>query len=149
MENATFHILTPYPGTPLFRQMEAEGRLLHKDWDRYDTAHCVFRPRHMDPEVLEAGYHWCYERLFSAASIWKRRPEGFSTAMAYVARTYLYKKSNPLWEFLIRHRLVHTVWRPMVEVTRWQRFRSAAALEAAPPALELAPPEAAVGGVVP
>jgi radical SAM superfamily enzyme YgiQ (UPF0313 family) len=129
MENATFHILTPYPGTPLYRQMEAEDRLLHRDWDRYDTAHCVFRPRHMEPEVLEAGYHWCYERLFSGESIWRRRPEGFTTAMAYVARTYLYKKSNPLWEFLIRHRMVHTVWRPLVGVTRWQRFRSAARLE--------------------
>jgi radical SAM superfamily enzyme YgiQ (UPF0313 family) len=31
LEGATFHILTPYPGTPLFRQMETEGRLLHKD----------------------------------------------------------------------------------------------------------------------
>ena len=129
MENATFHILTPYPGTPLFRQMEAEGRLLHRDWDRYDTAHCVFRPKHMEPEVLEAGYFWCYERLFSHASIWKRRPPELSTALAYVGRTYLYKRSNRLWEFLIRHRLVATAWRPLVEVTRWQRFRSTAALE--------------------
>ena len=46
LECATFHILTPYPGTPLFRQIEAEGRLLHKDWSLYDTAHVVFRPRH-------------------------------------------------------------------------------------------------------
>lgn len=124
MENATFHILTPYPGTPLFRQMEAEGRLLHRKWELYDTAHCVFRPRHMEPEVLEAGYSWCYERLFSRESIWKRRPEQFSTALAYIARTYLYKRSNRFWEFLIRHRLVSTVWRPLVGVTRWQRFHS-------------------------
>ena len=33
LECATFHILTPYPGTPLFRQLEAEGRLLHRDWE--------------------------------------------------------------------------------------------------------------------
>ncbi|MGQ0505927.1 MAG: B12-binding domain-containing radical SAM protein, partial [Myxococcaceae bacterium] len=45
LENATFHILTPYPNTPLFRRMEAEGRILHKDWSLYDTAHCVFRPK--------------------------------------------------------------------------------------------------------
>ena len=74
LECATFHILTPYPGTPLFRQMEAEGRLLHKDWSLYDTAHVVFRPRHMTPEELAEGYAWCYERLFSHASIWRRRP---------------------------------------------------------------------------
>src|SRR6266576_301097 len=32
LECSTFHILTPYPPTPLFKQMEAEGRLLHRDW---------------------------------------------------------------------------------------------------------------------
>ena len=75
LECATFHILTPYPGTPLFRQMEAEGRLLHRDWALYDTAHVVFRPRHMTPEELAEGYAWCYRRLFSHGSIWRRRPE--------------------------------------------------------------------------
>src|SRR5262249_58166156 len=37
LECATFHILTPYPATPLFCRMEGEGRLLHKNWDLYDT----------------------------------------------------------------------------------------------------------------
>src|SRR5262249_19735378 len=48
LECATFHILTPYPATPLFRQMESQGRLLHRDWSLYDTAHAVFRPKHME-----------------------------------------------------------------------------------------------------
>ena len=66
LECATFHILTPYPGTPLFRQFEAEGRLLHKDWSLYDTAHVVFRPRHLTPDQLAEGYAWCYERFMLA-----------------------------------------------------------------------------------
>ena len=52
LECATFHILTPYPGTPLFRQMETEGRLLHNDWSRYDTAHVVFQPKNMTADEL-------------------------------------------------------------------------------------------------
>src|SRR6202035_1228940 len=52
LECATFHILTPYPATPLFRALEAEGRLLHRNWDLYDTAHVVFRPKHLTPEAL-------------------------------------------------------------------------------------------------
>src|SRR5438067_6176133 len=75
LECATFHILTPYPATPLFRQMESQGRLLHRDWTLYDTAHAVFRPKHMTPEELEHGYAWIYQRLFSHTSIWRRRPE--------------------------------------------------------------------------
>ena len=53
IETATFHVLTPYPSTGLYRRIEAEGRLLHRDWDRYDTRHAVFRPARMSPEQLE------------------------------------------------------------------------------------------------
>ena len=52
----TFHILTPYPGTSLFQQFDREGRLLHKDWNRYDHAQVVFRPKLMTPERLYRGW---------------------------------------------------------------------------------------------
>jgi radical SAM superfamily enzyme YgiQ (UPF0313 family) len=123
LECATFHILTPYPGTPLFRQMEAAGRLLHRDWNLYDTAHAVFRPQHMSPEELEHGYAWIYERLFSHSSIWRRRPEDWRAVPAYLAMSYLYKRSNRLWHLLIKHDLVHAVWRPLVELTRVRHLR--------------------------
>src|SRR5580693_4736236 len=84
LECATFHILTPYPGTPLFRQLEAEGRTLHPDWDRYDTGHVVFRPKHMSPEELDHGYAWCYDTLFSHRSIWRRRPQDRHAVLAYL-----------------------------------------------------------------
>lgn len=118
MECATFHILTPYPGTPLFRQLEREGRLLHRNWTLYDTAHVVFQPKHMTPEELLLGYDWLYRRLFSHASIWRRRPAELSALPTYFAGCYLYKRSNRLWRFLIQKRLVRKVWRPLVEVTR-------------------------------
>ncbi len=108
LECATFHILTPYPATPLFRQMEAEGRLLHRDWTLYDTGHAVFQPRHMTPEELEQGYAWIYERLFSHASIWRRRPGRIGMRLPpYLAMSYLYKRSNRFWHLLIKHDLVH------------------------------------------
>lgn len=123
LECATFHILTPYPATPLFRQMEREGRLLHKNWSLYDTSHVVFRPRHMTPEQLEEGYAWCYQRLFSHRSIWRRRPSDVRAVLPYLAMSYLYKRSNRLWYFLIRHRLTHLLWRPLVEWTRLRHVR--------------------------
>jgi len=52
----TFHILTPYPGTALFEKFDGEGRLLHKDWTRYDHGQVVFRPRLMTPEQLYKGW---------------------------------------------------------------------------------------------
>jgi radical SAM superfamily enzyme YgiQ (UPF0313 family) len=133
LECATFHILTPYPGTPLFRQYESEGRLLHKDWSLYDTAHAVFRPRHMAPEELEAGYAWCYHRLFSHRSIWRRRPDGWRAAMAYLGMSYLYKRANWLWPWLIRHRLTGRVWRPLVELSRQRHVKPMTRMEMAQP----------------
>jgi radical SAM superfamily enzyme YgiQ (UPF0313 family) len=118
LECSTFHILTPYPATPLFQQMESAGRLLHRDWSLYDTAHAVFRPKQMSPEELEEGYAWIYRRLFSHASIWRRRPEDWKAIPPYLAMSYLYKRSNRFWHFLIRRHLVHAVWTPMVELTR-------------------------------
>ncbi|HET9409248.1 MAG TPA: radical SAM protein [Candidatus Sulfotelmatobacter sp.] len=123
MECATFHILTPYPATPLFRQLEAEGRILHRDWTLYDTGHAVFRPKHMTPEELEHGYAWIYQRLFSHGSIWRRRPEDWQAVPLYLAMSYLYKRSNRFWHLLIKHDLVNAVWRPLVEVTRWRHVR--------------------------
>lgn len=123
LECATFHILTPYPATPLFRQMEAENRLLHRDWDLYDTAHAVFRPKHMSPEELEHGYQWIYRRLFSHASIWRRRPEDWRALPTYIGMSYLYKRSNRFWHLLIKHDLVHRVWRPLVELSRIRHLR--------------------------
>jgi len=123
MECATFHILTPYPGTPLFRQMEAEGRLLHRNWDLYDTAHVVFQPKQMTPDELLLGYDWLYRRLFSHVSIWRRRPQEWGAVPTYLAGCYLYKRSNRLWHFLIKHRLVRRVWWPLVELTRRRHLR--------------------------
>ena len=129
LECATFHILTPYPGTPLFRQMEAEGRLLHRDWTLYDTGHVVFRPKLLTPEQLAEGYAWCYRRLFSHASIWRRRPADVRAVLPYLAMSYLYKRSNWLWYRLIRHRLTARVWRGLVEVTRRRHLKFRRRLE--------------------
>ena len=123
LECATFHILTPYPGTPLFRQIEREGRLLHRTYRLYDTAHAVFRPKHMTPEQLEEGYAWCYERLFSHASIWRRRPDDARALLPYLGMSYLYKRSNAFWHQLIRRRWTAAVWRPLVEITRLRHLR--------------------------
>jgi radical SAM superfamily enzyme YgiQ (UPF0313 family) len=129
MECATFHILTPYPATPLFRQMESEGRLLHRDWSLYDTAHAVFQPKNMTPDELEEGYAWIYQRLFSHASIWRRRPEDWRAVAPYLAMSYLYKRSNRFWRFLIKRHLVHAVWSPLVELTRLRHLSFRAQLE--------------------
>jgi len=130
LECSTFHILTPYPGTPLFAQLEAEGRILHRDWSQYDTGHVVFQPRHMSVAELQAGYAWSYRELFSHRNIWRRRPRDWRAVAPYLAMSYLYKRCNLLWWLLIRYRLTQFMWRPLVEITRLRHLRYRAKLAA-------------------
>jgi radical SAM superfamily enzyme YgiQ (UPF0313 family) len=67
-----YSLLTPYPGTPFFDQMKAEGRLLETDWSLYDTDHVVFRPRLMDAATLMQGYRWAWRRSLGYRSILTR-----------------------------------------------------------------------------
>jgi radical SAM superfamily enzyme YgiQ (UPF0313 family) len=142
MESANFQILTPYPGTPLFHQMDLEGRILHRDWSRYDTTNVVFRPRHMTPVQLADGYAYCYRRTYSHRSIWRRRPRDWRAVLPYMGMAYLYKKANWLWPFLIRHRLTHFMWWPLLEWSRrrHQRFRQRLAEDAEAEHCPVAPP---------
>jgi radical SAM superfamily enzyme YgiQ (UPF0313 family) len=104
IETATFHILTPYPSTGLYRRMESEGRLLHHDWDRYDTRQAVFRPARMSGTELEEGYRRAYRDFYTWRNIVRgaaSKPDwtGRARHVAYAAG---WKKFERLWDGLIR-----------------------------------------------
>lgn len=72
IEVTYFSILTPYPGTRLFKRMQAEGRLLTTDWTLYDTSHVVFRPKTFTPDQLLDGYYRALKEAYTVSSIFKR-----------------------------------------------------------------------------
>jgi radical SAM superfamily enzyme YgiQ (UPF0313 family) len=87
VETATFHVLTPYPGTALFRSMELAGRLLHRDWDLYRWG-AILRGAATKPDLAGRLRHAAY------AIGWK--------------------KCEPVWDLLIRARRVGRA-RPLLE----------------------------------
>jgi radical SAM superfamily enzyme YgiQ (UPF0313 family) len=73
VQNATFNILTPYPGTPLFARLEREGRILTRDWRKYNgRADVVFQPSRMSTEALLEGYRYANRRFYALKSITRR-----------------------------------------------------------------------------
>ncbi|MGA2729024.1 MAG: radical SAM protein [Terracidiphilus sp.] len=73
VQNATFNILIPYPGTPLFQRLDAQGRILTRDWRKYNgRADVVFRPNQMSVDELLAGFRYANERFYSLQSVAKR-----------------------------------------------------------------------------
>jgi hypothetical protein len=67
-----FTAVTPRPESPLFSALERTGRLLHKDFSRYDGSHVVFQPKLMTPEALENGLHWSRQQVYTPGTIWRR-----------------------------------------------------------------------------
>lgn len=65
-------IMTPYPGTKFFDELEKEGRIIDYNWNNYDTSHVVFRPRRMSVETLTKGYQWAWRKSYSLYSMVKR-----------------------------------------------------------------------------
>lgn len=56
IRKAEFAIMTPYPGTPVYKRFVVEERLITRDWSLYNDANVVFRPKQMSPETLLDGY---------------------------------------------------------------------------------------------
>jgi radical SAM superfamily enzyme YgiQ (UPF0313 family) len=63
-----YSILTPFPSTEIYRKLEAEGRILHKNWEYYDGLHAVFKPANMTAEELQRGMVKSYGNFYSYAN---------------------------------------------------------------------------------
>ncbi len=67
-----YALYTPYPRTPGFRKLRAQGRLLHTRWEHYDTQHVVIQPAKMSPTDLDRGFIRAYKRTFGLKAIARR-----------------------------------------------------------------------------
>ena len=113
---ATFHICTPYPGTQLYSEMVAQGRMTTNNWDLYDTRHVVYQPTGITPEQLKTGYDWAYRAFYEwgaivKASLAHRSPKHSLKHFAYSTG---WKKFEPAWDMVIRLKQLAQL-RPMLE----------------------------------
>jgi radical SAM superfamily enzyme YgiQ (UPF0313 family) len=72
IELPTFSVMTPFPGTPLRKRLEEEGRIFDHDWSHYDMSHVVFTPKGMTARELQDGYLWAQKYTCAPRSILKR-----------------------------------------------------------------------------
>ncbi len=72
IELASFSILTPLPGTRLYKRMEEEGRIIERDWAKYTCGEVVFRPKLLSVSQLQNGYYWARKQISSYGSIFRR-----------------------------------------------------------------------------
>jgi radical SAM superfamily enzyme YgiQ (UPF0313 family) len=67
-----YHILTPFPGTKLYEEMDRQGRIHDRDWAHYDTGHSVFQPQGMTSEELQNGWYWAVGETYKLSHILRR-----------------------------------------------------------------------------
>lgn len=101
---STYHVLTPYPGTGLFNDMERQGRILTKNWDLYDTRKVVYQTIGLSAQELEDGYWWAYKEFYKWSNIFKGSMQHH--AHAHKLKHFFYaggwKKFESVWNFLIK-----------------------------------------------
>jgi radical SAM superfamily enzyme YgiQ (UPF0313 family) len=88
-------ILTPLPGSELYRNLLAEGRITSFDWDRYDTHHVVYRPSKFSPFELQCAQVYGHSRLYSPLESLRKVATGrwVSAALSFYAG-----KINRAWQ---------------------------------------------------
>ncbi len=104
LTTCTFHILTPYPGTRLYQSMEAQNRILHRNWDQYDTRQVVYKTIGLNAEQLKSGYDWSYKAFYNWSNIVKASVQHNNLKQMIKHFTYAggWKKFEPLWNFVIK-----------------------------------------------
>jgi radical SAM superfamily enzyme YgiQ (UPF0313 family) len=88
---AAFNHLTPFPGTPLYDRLKAEGRMLYDAWwldDRYSYNTIPFQPRHMSPEELRARCVEARRQFYTWSSIARRAMDPVNRSDPFMFRNF-------------------------------------------------------------
>ncbi|MDZ7743379.1 MAG: hypothetical protein U5Q03_16980 [Bacteroidota bacterium] len=69
-------VLTPLPGTILYKRLEESGNLLYtnypQDWERYNVTELVYKPDHISPEAFQEVASECWKKLYNSKALGKR-----------------------------------------------------------------------------
>jgi radical SAM superfamily enzyme YgiQ (UPF0313 family) len=111
LTTSTYHVLTPYPGTRLFQDMEEQGRILTRNWDFYDTRNVVYQTAKLTPEELQSGYNWAYKEFYRWSNIFEAsvNHDSFAHSLKHFFYTSGWKKFEPVWNFLIKTRNLNSM----------------------------------------
>ena len=96
-----FSILTPFPGTALFKKLDSQGRILTKEWKFYNMGHTVFQPTHMTPKELEEGIRRIYNEFYGVSCTITRIMRG----LRFGVSTFLVIFARNLVAMMSRRRL--------------------------------------------
>lgn len=97
-----YSILTPFPQTQYYAQLEKEGRIIERNWAMYDVQHCVFQPKQMTKEQLEEGTDRAWRATYKTSNIMKRLAPFTNSPWLSIPINLGYKKYAKEWNKFTR-----------------------------------------------
>lgn len=97
------HVLTPYPGTRIYRRFTEQGRLISHDWSHYDHHTVVFQPKNMTPQELAEGHRYVQSEFYSFSSILRHIPLLFRVSPINLGRIMLFLLVNTAGKSVVKH----------------------------------------------
>ncbi len=88
------HVLTPYPGTRIYKRFKNQGRIISHDWSHYDHHTVVFQPKNMTPQKLAEGFHYVQREFYSFSSILRHIPSLLRVSPINLKRSLLFLLFN-------------------------------------------------------
>jgi radical SAM superfamily enzyme YgiQ (UPF0313 family) len=118
-------LLTPYPGTELHERINGEGRIFTSSWEKYNSWTCVFTPKRMSAEDLQAGFHWLGIQISTLdhikkviAGLWETSYWSKKPSLTLIERLILL--------FIAQFKLPGKLFKPFRNFLRWAATRSRA-----------------------
>lgn len=90
----SLHVLTPYPGTRIYKRFKDQGRIISHDWSHYGHRTVVFQPKNMTPRELAEGHHYVQSEFYSFSSILRHIPSFLKVSPINLRRTVLFLLLN-------------------------------------------------------
>lgn len=92
-----FSALTPFPGTPLYNELDKQGRIINKNWEFYDFQNIIFKPMKLTPNELKKGLEYCWEETYKIKEVLRRAIKAkkykILTLILNLGFRYMYRKS--------------------------------------------------------
>ena len=84
---AIFMILTPYPGTEIYKIAKRNGWIEDENWAHYDMIHAIMPTEHLSRRELQDEIYRCYRNYFGS---WSRRISGLFSSNKVKRTCYRY-----------------------------------------------------------
>lgn len=94
LDLAQFSILTPFPGTEIYKKFKEEGRLIERNWRHFYQGEVCFYPERMSPQELQRGQQYAWRKFYTINNTLKRLAGYGKYTPIYWLANFVFSRTN-------------------------------------------------------